>query len=94
MTPYAEEIQASLTDGLVSILKAHQHLQSGTLEGLRYKLNLVDNTISGFDAANDQDLFIEYNKRPGFVPPKDWEWEPCATYYDSVRTGWFGTEER
>ncbi|KIO29728.1 hypothetical protein M407DRAFT_21153 [Tulasnella calospora MUT 4182] len=78
-----QEIQASLTASLTRILRSHQHLQSTALEGLKYKMTLVDNSLSAFDAAKDQALFVEYNKRAGFSVPGDWDWEPCAGFYET-----------
>ncbi|KAG8973408.1 hypothetical protein FRC05_008799 [Tulasnella sp. 425] len=78
-----QEIQSSLTTSLTRILRSHQHLQSTALEGLKYKMTLVDNSLSAFDASKDQELFVEYNKRPGFSVPGDWDWEPCAGFYET-----------
>ena len=76
--------QTSLTTSLILILKQHQHHHTSTLEGLKYKLSLVDTSLAGFDAEKDQALFVGFNKRPGFVAPGDWGWEACSSYYDSV----------
>jgi hypothetical protein len=54
------------------------------LEGLKFKANAVDTMIEQVDGSKDQDLFIEFNRRPGFAIPGDWSWEPCPTYYDAV----------
>ncbi|KAG8979631.1 hypothetical protein FRB90_008042, partial [Tulasnella sp. 427] len=78
-----QEIQTSLTTSLVRIIRSHQHLQSTALEGLKYKMTLVDNSLSAFDAPKDQALFVDYNKRPGFSVPGDWDWEPCAGFYET-----------
>ncbi|KAG8923615.1 hypothetical protein FRC01_012554, partial [Tulasnella sp. 417] len=78
-----QEMQTSLTTSLIRIVRSHQHLQSTALEGLKYKMTLVDNSLSAFDATKDQVLFVEYNKRPGFSVPGNWDWEPCAGFYET-----------
>ncbi|KAG8891241.1 hypothetical protein FRB99_003754, partial [Tulasnella sp. 403] len=78
------EIQASLTTGLISIFKTHQALHTAQLDGLKYKIGLVDTAIAAFDPQKDQELFIEHNKRLGYSKPPDWGWEPCQGYYDSA----------
>lgn len=83
--PFPESIQAALTTNTVAILHSHQHLASTTISGLQYKLGLVDGAIVAFDPKADQELFIEYNRRPGFAPPGDWGWEPCQGYYEKAK---------
>lgn len=39
-------------------------------------------SVDAVQPANDQDIYIEYNKR-NFFPPSDQQFEPCAFWHDN-----------
>ena len=62
-----------------------QAIQNHHLDSIRYKLNLVEESLNVVNPSTDQELFIQYNKRP-FSAPNDWDFEPCQSFYDTVRS--------
>ncbi|TDL17213.1 hypothetical protein BD410DRAFT_776337 [Rickenella mellea] len=74
-------IQKNLISRVVFLLQHAQAVHARHLTTLQARISDVQTALSNVDVAKDQDLFIEYNKRP-FTPPGDWGWEPCSTYYD------------
>lgn len=75
-------IHAQAVQGLVSVLAHAQGLQLNHHDIIKSRLSAVENKLRAIDTSKDQDIFIEYNIRP-FSPPKDWKFEPCATFYDN-----------
>lgn len=66
------------------MLRHAQGLQLTHYDALKSQVTVLDAAISEVDPKKDQELFIEHNLRP-FGSPPDWTFEPCASYYDTVR---------
>lgn len=80
----SETIQTSITTRLVNILDNYGAFAISHLSTLTSTVNSLQNTLRAVNHSNDNDLFVEYNRRP-FTKPTDWIFEPCGSFYDTVR---------
>lgn len=81
---FLEKLQHRLVERFAKILRHTQVLQLTHLDVLKTRINGVETALERVDPAKDQSIFIEHNIRP-FTLPNDWVFEPCATFYDTVR---------
>jgi len=80
-----ESIQAHLMTSLTALLRHSQSLHTTHLTSLQSRVTSVETALSQVDAVKDQDLFVEYNRDSAvFKVPKDWCFEPCEGFYDTV----------
>ncbi|KAI9463789.1 hypothetical protein F5148DRAFT_1286022 [Russula earlei] len=77
-----QHLQANYTTHVSTVLHLAQELQLVHCDTLKSQLSAVDSAITSVDPKKDQALFIEHNLRP-FSSPADWNFEPCASYYDT-----------
>lgn len=78
----AERLQTNLIASLVSILLQAQTIQVSHLTSLQQRVSNATQALSNVNPILDQNLYISYNRR-AFDVPNDWDWEPCAGYYDT-----------
>jgi len=79
----AEELQTRLVTDFVTIMTEAQTIQLSHQDILKGRLFAVNAALVEVQPDKDQTLFVDSNIRP-FSIPKDWVFEPCASYYDTV----------
>ncbi|KAI1794856.1 hypothetical protein LXA43DRAFT_994584 [Ganoderma leucocontextum] len=75
-------LQTRLLTRFVGILKHAHAIQLGQLDVIRTHLTTSQAALDTVNPGADQDLFVDHNVMP-FSQPSDWEFEPCASHYDT-----------
>lgn len=78
-----ERIQTDILTRFVKVLVQAQALTEGHYDTLKARAMSVETAMGQINPAKDQDLFIDHNIR-AYTPPRDWEFEPCSSHYDTV----------
>ncbi|OBZ68741.1 Protein BZZ1 [Grifola frondosa] len=76
-----QNLQTQLLTRFVEIMLHAQALQSRHYETLKALVTTCESVFGAVNPQADQNLFINHNIN-AFVPPPDWEFEPCSTHYD------------
>ncbi|KAF9221480.1 hypothetical protein BS17DRAFT_881644 [Gyrodon lividus] len=77
-----QNLQTQLVKNCATILLQAQTIQVAHQNTLKDHLSSVIVVVDAIQPDNDQNIFVELNIRP-FNAPSDWEFEPCASHYDT-----------
>ena len=79
-----ETLQAHLVRQIVDALRVSQNVSLSYLDNAKSRIAKVVTQLDSVNAAKDQDLFIQHNRRT-FLPVPDWTFEASPIHYDTVR---------
>ncbi|KAF8262551.1 hypothetical protein EI94DRAFT_1808606 [Lactarius quietus] len=78
-----QHLQTNYITNVVTVLQHAQALQLSHYDALKNQTSAVVVALTEIDCKKDQVLFIEHNLRP-FGCPADWNFESCASHYDTA----------
>ncbi|KAI9465047.1 hypothetical protein BJY52DRAFT_1184087 [Lactarius psammicola] len=78
-----QHLQSNYITNVVTVLQHAQALQLSHYDVLKNQASVVGVALADINSKKDQALFIEHNLRP-FTSPADWNFEPCASHYDTA----------
>lgn len=77
-----QNLQTSLVKRFSKIMMHAQSLQAEKLEFRKSQFITIEQSFGAVNPQADEAIFIDHNIRP-FVPPNDWQFEPCSSHYDT-----------